>query len=83
MKTTARYTKGRGEASVHARAIVRTHADHDLVEIDIAGQLNSEHHFRLISSADEAEMLARQLLDAAAKVRAVVPVEPVSTAKVA
>ncbi|MCW5181772.1 hypothetical protein [Burkholderia cenocepacia] len=54
-----------------------------MVEIDIAGQLNSEHHFRLISSADEAEMLARQLLDAAAKVRAVVPVEPVSTAKVA
>ncbi|HDR8909203.1 hypothetical protein [Burkholderia multivorans] len=69
MKTTARYIKGRGEASVHARASVRAHTDHSLVEIDVAGQLNSEHHFRLIASADEAETLARQLLEAAAKIR--------------
>ncbi|KVS51663.1 hypothetical protein WK39_27345 [Burkholderia cepacia] len=78
MKTTARYTKGRGEASVHARTTVRAHYDHALVEIDVAGQLNSEQHFRLIASADEAEALARQLLEAAAKLRDVAPVARVS-----
>lgn len=73
MKTTARYTKRQGEACVHARATVRAHLDHDLVEIDVAGQLNREHHFRLVSNADEAETLARQLLEAAAKIRKVAP----------
>ncbi|MGQ7908767.1 hypothetical protein [Burkholderia sp. BC1] len=83
MKTTARYTKGRGEASVHARATVRAHTDHALVEIDVAGQLNSEHHFRMIGSAEETETLARQSLGAVAKIRAVAPVALVSTSEAA
>ncbi|WP_175719033.1 hypothetical protein [Burkholderia anthina] len=83
MKTTASYTKGRGEASVHARATVRAHPSHALVEIDVAGQLNSERHFRLIASADEAETLGRQLLEAAAKIRASAGAGQVSTSEVA
>ncbi|MDN8037877.1 hypothetical protein [Burkholderia vietnamiensis] len=83
MRTTASYIKGRGEASVHARAAMRAHTDHELVEIDVAGQLNSEHHFRPIGSAGEAEALAPQLLDAAAKIREVAPVALLSTGEVA
>ncbi|RQT22134.1 hypothetical protein [Burkholderia contaminans] len=72
MKTTARYTKSRGDASVHARTRVFAWEDHQLIELDVVGQLDSEQHFRILASADEAEVLARQLLDAAARIRAVV-----------
>ncbi|MEB2558745.1 hypothetical protein [Burkholderia cenocepacia] len=74
MKTTARYTKGRGDASVHARTRVFAWPDHQLIELDVVGQLDSEQHFRILASADEAEALAQQLLEAAAKIRAAAPV---------
>ncbi|AJY08030.1 MULTISPECIES: hypothetical protein [Burkholderia] len=38
---TARYTRGRGEAFVRARATAHAHTDHALVEIDVAGQLTA------------------------------------------
>jgi len=78
MKTTARYTRGRGEASVHATTRVRTWEDHQLIEIDVVGILDTEQHFRVIASASEAEALAQQLLDAAAKIRAVAPAAMIS-----
>ncbi|WP_175701001.1 hypothetical protein [Burkholderia ambifaria] len=70
MKTTARYTKGRGDASVHARTRVFAWEDHQLIELDVVGILDSEQHFRILATADEAEVLAHQLVDAAAKIRA-------------
>ncbi|KVG62132.1 hypothetical protein WJ33_30275 [Burkholderia ubonensis] len=71
MNTIARYTKGRGDASVHARTRVFAWEARQLIELDGVGPLNSEQHFRLLASADEAEALARRLPDAAAKIRAV------------
>ncbi|CAG9220190.1 MULTISPECIES: hypothetical protein [Burkholderia] len=73
MKTTARYTKGRGDASVHARTRVFAWEDHQLIELDVVGMLDSEQHFRILATADEAQALAQQLLDAAAKIRAAAP----------
>ena len=69
MKTTARYTKGRGDASVHARTRVFAWEDHQVIELDVVGMLDSEQHFRILATADEAERLAQQLLDAAARIR--------------
>ncbi|MEB2535956.1 hypothetical protein SB394_33935 [Burkholderia sp. BCCIQ04A] len=73
MKTTARYTKGRGDASVHARTRVFAWEDHQLIDLDVVGMLDSEQHFRILATADEAQALAQQLLDAAAKIRAAAP----------
>lgn len=69
MKSTARYTKGRGDASVHARARVFAWKHYQLIERDVVGTLDSEQHFRIFASADEAEVLETQLLEAAAKIR--------------
>ncbi|AJY38258.1 hypothetical protein I6G56_00995 (plasmid) [Burkholderia humptydooensis] len=77
MKTTTGYTKGRGDASVHARTRVFTWEDHQLIEIDVIGQLDSEHHFRILGSADEVAALAHELLDAAMKIRAIVGILPI------
>lgn len=71
LKTTTRYTKGRGDASVHARTRVFAWEDHQLIEIDIIGQLDSEHHFRILGGADEVAALTHELLDAAMKIRAI------------
>ncbi|WP_423383636.1 hypothetical protein [Burkholderia sp. LMG 32019] len=72
MRTTARYTKGRSDALVHAHTRVFTWEDHQLIELDVVGTLDSERHFRILASADEAEALARQLVDAAARIRGAV-----------
>ncbi|OXJ06671.1 hypothetical protein [Burkholderia sp. HI2500] len=70
MKTTARYTKGRGDASVHATTRVFAWEAHQLIELDVVGMLDNEQHFRILATAEEAEELAQQLLHAAAKIRA-------------
>ncbi|WP_175914681.1 hypothetical protein [Burkholderia metallica] len=69
MKTTARYTKGRGDASVYATTRVLAWEAHQLIELDVVGMLDKEQHFRILATADESEALAQQLLDAAAKIR--------------
>ncbi|WP_197420748.1 MULTISPECIES: hypothetical protein [unclassified Burkholderia] len=71
MKTTARYTKGRGDASVHARTRVFARVAPQPVELDVVGRLDSEHRFRILGSADEAAALAHERLDAAMKIRAI------------
>ncbi|WP_175957629.1 hypothetical protein [Burkholderia sp. BCC0405] len=69
MKTTARYTQTRSAASVPATAIVRRHPSSELVEIRVTGQLDCARQLRIICSVDEAEVLAQQLLEAAAQIR--------------
>ncbi|WP_230960355.1 hypothetical protein [Burkholderia territorii] len=41
-----------------------------MIELDVVGQLDGEHHSPILASADEAQALARQLLDAAVQIRA-------------
>ncbi|KWF20833.1 hypothetical protein [Burkholderia pseudomultivorans] len=65
MKTAARYTKSCGNASVHATTRVQAWQQHQLIESDVGGQLDSEQHFRILTSAGGAEALDRQLLDVA------------------
>ncbi|WP_244139922.1 hypothetical protein [Burkholderia stabilis] len=66
---TARHTKGGGDASVHARTRVLAWGDHQLIELDVVGMLDSEQHSGSPFRADEAKALAKPMLEAAEKMR--------------
>jgi hypothetical protein len=59
-------TKGRGDASIHARTHMFAWGGQQPIELDVVDHLDSDQHFRILAGAVEVEALVRHLIEAAA-----------------